>query len=51
MFSLDTGDYTKTFNLEKTLPRNSTDSIFTKNEMNRPVMQLVDDYMRDYEKI
>tara|TARA_Y100001970_G_scaffold293530_1_gene440996 strand:- start:945 stop:1757 length:813 start_codon:yes stop_codon:yes gene_type:complete len=51
MFSLDTGDYTKTFNLEKTLPRNSTDSIFTQNEMNRPVMKLVDDYMRNYEKI
>ena len=42
MFSLDSGDYAKTFNLDKALPRDCTDNIFS-NPSN--VDDLVDKYM------
>ena len=51
MFSLDSGDYAKTFDLEKVLPRDSHDKLFTYNPWKQDVKKLVDNYMRDYEKI
>ena len=51
MFSLDSGDYAKTFDLEKVLPRDSHDKLFTYNPWKQDVSKLVDNYMRDYEKI
>ena len=51
MFSLDSGDYAKTFDLDKVLPRDSSDTLFTRNVWNQDVNKQVDDYMRDYEKI
>ena len=51
MFSLDSGDYAKTFDLEKVLPRDSHDKMFTFNPWKQDVKMLVDNYMRDYEKI
>jgi len=48
MFSLDTGSYSKTFDLDKELPRNSSDTIFTRNIWNQNVKQQVSDYMKNY---
>ena len=47
MFSLDSGDYAKTFDLDKVIPRNSTDN-FWKNNLGQDVKKLVSDYMRNY---
>ena len=51
MFSLDSGDYAKTFDLDKVLPRDSSDTLFTRNIWNQDVDKQVANYMRDYEKI
>jgi len=48
MFSLDSGDYKKTFSLDKALPRDSSDNIFNSNI---DVSKQVDNYMRNYEKV
>ena len=48
MFSLDTGDYAKTFDLDNVLPRDSSDKIFTRNEWNQDVDRQVKDYMDKY---
>ncbi len=42
MFSLDSGDYKKTFDLDMVLPRNSSDELFT--ESSREVIQQVKKY-------
>ena len=42
MFSLDSGDYKKTFDLDIILPRNSSDELFT--ESSREVIQQVKKY-------
>ena len=51
MFSLDSGDYAKTFDLDKVLPRDSSDTLFTRNIWNQDVDKQVANYMRDYEKV
>tara|TARA_Y100001963_G_scaffold137707_1_gene201689 strand:+ start:636 stop:1436 length:801 start_codon:yes stop_codon:yes gene_type:complete len=48
MFSLDTGDYAKTFNLDKILPRDSSDTLFTRNVWNQDIDRQVKDYMDKY---
>jgi len=48
MFSLDTSDYCKTFGLEQSLPRDSSDKLFRINEWNQDVDKQVDEYMKNY---
>ena len=49
MFSLDTGDYAKTFGLDKILPRDSSDTLFSTPNPN--VEQQVKQYMDTYHSI
>ena len=46
MFSLDTGDYSKTFGLDKILPRDSTDTTFTREhpDTTKKVKYFMDKY-------
>ena len=47
MFSLDTSDYCKTFGLEQSLPRDSSDKLF-RIEWSQDVHKQVDEYMKNY---
>ena len=47
MFSLDRGDYAKTFELNKILPRDSTDNLWL-NNYNQDVKKQVSNYMKNY---
>ena len=48
MFSLDRGDYAKTFRLDNTLPRDSTDNMLC---VKTDVTKLVKNYMDDYHNL
>ena len=48
MFSLDSGNYAETFDLDKILPRDSSDTLFTRNPWNQDVNKQVDEYMKNY---
>jgi len=48
MFSLDSGSYGKTFDLDKVLPRDSSDTLFTRNVWKQDVKKQVSDYMMSY---
>ena len=48
MFSLDSGSYSKTFDLDKVLPRDSSDTLFTRNVWKQDVRKQVSDYMMSY---
>ena len=48
MFSLDSGSYGKTFDLDKVLPRESSDTLFTRNVWKQDVKKQVSDYMMSY---
>ena len=45
MFSLDTGDYGKTFELDKVLPRDSTQTLWDNNDESIDVRQQVSKYL------
>ena len=47
-FSLDSGDYSKTFQLEKVLPRNSTQTLWGTNDLGLDVKKEVSNYMTNY---
>ena len=47
LFSLDSGDYAKTFELEKTLPRDCTQSIWHGDSNNIDTKKAVSNYMRE----
>ncbi len=47
MFSLDRGDYAKTFNLDKVLPRDSTDNLWI-NDLGQDIKKQVSNYMKNY---
>ena len=47
MFSLDRGDYAETFELNKVLPRDSTDNLWL-NNYNQDVKKQVSNYMKNY---
>lgn len=47
MFSLDRGDYAETFELNKVLPRDSTDNLWL-NNYNQDVKKQVSNYLKNY---
>ena len=48
MFSLDSGDYSKTFDLDKVLPRNSTQTLWGSDDLGIDVKKEVSNYMKNY---
>ena len=48
IFSLDSGDYSKTFELDKVLPRNSTQTLWGTDDLGIDVKKEVSNYMKNH---